>query len=108
MIAKENKYETKLGRYEVRLYAFDGTGNFPIHGAIRIDGRWIVMAWDRRGRADPVYSMSEGNEWNLIKVKPIMVKDKATVVVSKYPMPLPERILRMFSGKRVKITLEEI
>jgi hypothetical protein len=108
MISAEYKYKTREGHYDVRLYSFDGNSKFCIHGAIRINGIWQLMSWDRNGKADPVYSMTDGREWDLIKVKPIMVKDKATVIVSRYPAPLPERILKMFAGKRTKITLEEV
>lgn len=43
-------YRTRSGN-EVRLYALDGHGNFPIHGAIRMnDGEWHVMSWRYDGK----------------------------------------------------------
>ena len=102
------EYETKAGGYKVVFYNFTANSHFHIHGAIRIQERYVLMAWDSEGRADPVYSMTENKEWDLKKVKYLPKKDKAVVLVTKYPMPLPVRILEKFNGKRVKITLEEM
>jgi len=44
MIDKNKKYQTRDGR-EVRIYATDGGGHKPIHGAIREDENWIAYTW---------------------------------------------------------------
>jgi len=108
MIDEHNAYRTKQGSFEVRFYNMESGGDYPHHGAIRIDGNWVPMRWNRKGKADPVYSMSEGKEWDLVKVRYSPKKERSIVIVSKYPMPLPQRILEKFNGKRVRITLEEI
>jgi len=37
-------YYTRSGR-EVRIYATDGCGNYPIHGAVRYDNGWEFQRW---------------------------------------------------------------
>lgn len=44
MIDKSKQYRTRDGR-EVRIYATDGGGHRPIHGAIREDGNWVAYTW---------------------------------------------------------------
>ena len=44
MIDKSKQYRTRDGR-EVRIYATDGGGHKPIHGAIREDENWIAYTW---------------------------------------------------------------
>ena len=101
-------YTTRLGDYAVTFYTHQAVSHYNIHGSIRVNGRDVPMSWDADGRADPVYSMTEGREWDLKKVKYNPKKEKAVIILSKYPMPLPMRILEKFSGKRVRISLEEV
>ena len=44
MIDITKKYRTRDGR-EVRIYATDGGGHKPIHGAIREGENWIAYIW---------------------------------------------------------------
>ena len=44
MIDKSKQYRTRDGR-EVRIYATDGGGHKPIHGAIREGESWVVASW---------------------------------------------------------------
>ena len=37
---------------EARIYATDGGGEYPIHGAILVDGSWEVETWTELGRCD--------------------------------------------------------
>lgn len=108
MINKDYDYVTKTGSIPVKFYTFNAMGAYPIHGAILIKGISILMAWNERGRADPAYSMSDGKDWDLVKAKYSPKKEKSILVLSSYPAPLPQRILAKFSGKKVKITLEEL
>ena len=48
MIDINKKYRTKDG-LEVRLYATDGADDYPVHGAILIEGRWIFRTWTEEG-----------------------------------------------------------
>lgn len=107
MINEHFEYRTKQGSYPVRFYNMECGGLFPIHGAIQINGFWLPMSWNNKGKADPVYSMTESSEWDLVKVKYAPKKEKAIIIVNSYPAPMPQRILNRFNGKRVRVTLEE-
>lgn len=65
MIDASKEYRTRDGR-EVRIYATDGGGVCPVHGAIRITRScWAPEHWDKRGIA------REGSEEvDLIEVRP--------------------------------------
>jgi hypothetical protein len=49
VIDKNKQYKTRDGR-EVRIYATDGGGEFPVHGAIRKPGDiWESQCWGANG-----------------------------------------------------------
>jgi hypothetical protein len=48
MINKDKQYKTRDGR-EVRIYATDGTGVFPVHGAIKHGDGWSSFTWANNG-----------------------------------------------------------
>ncbi|NDB68768.1 MAG: hypothetical protein EB015_12340 [Methylocystaceae bacterium] len=48
MIDKSKIYRTRDGR-EVRIYATDGGGEYPVHGAILDDDKWRISKWDKTG-----------------------------------------------------------
>lgn len=48
MITMDKKYQTKSGS-EVRLYAIDAGGEYPVHGAVKSGEEWISMTWDSTG-----------------------------------------------------------
>jgi len=74
MIELGKKYKTRDGR-EVRIYAVDGGGHRPIHGAIREGQEWVACTWLHDG--------VEGLHCNaLIEVKP---RIKREVWVNVYP-----------------------
>ena len=51
MIDKNKTYKTRDGR-EVRIYATDGSGYWPIHGAIQLScSGWSSASWDNHGNA---------------------------------------------------------
>ena len=52
MIDLSKKYQTRDGR-PVRIYATDGRGKFPVHGAIKATAGWTSANW----RLDGVYDM---------------------------------------------------
>ena len=43
-----SKYET-LNGCSVRIYAIDGDKDFPVHGAVQIDGIWHPHSWEQGG-----------------------------------------------------------
>jgi hypothetical protein len=71
MIELGKHYKTRDGR-EVRIYAVDGGGRFPVHGAVKLDdGTWRQEEWtltrsyngEKDGHTLP-------NALDLIEVKP--------------------------------------
>ena len=54
MIEQNKQYETMDGS-EARVYATDGGGDTPIHGAVKTQGGWIASVWDKDGN-NPVLS----------------------------------------------------
>ena len=66
MIDKNKTYRTRDGR-EVRIYATDGGGMQPIHGAIFDDDIWLQQDWYARGTINP---FSDTSDKDLIEVKP--------------------------------------
>lgn len=68
MISKDKQYRTRDGR-QVRIYAIDGDGCFPIHGAVAMSGeadRWVARCW----RADGSATISGPGKSDLFEAKP--------------------------------------
>jgi hypothetical protein len=74
MISKDKTYRTRDDR-EVRIYATDGFGDHPIHGAFKRQDDWDCICWTEDGAC--IFNPS----WNLIEVKP---RIKRTVWISVY------------------------
>lgn len=77
MIELGKQYKTRDGR-EVRIYAVDGGGHKPIHGAIREGDGWFAASW-LQGGVGALHINS------LIEVKP---RIKREVWVNVYPGPI--------------------
>jgi hypothetical protein len=75
MISKDKTYRTRDGR-EVRIYATDGFGDAPIHGAVKRQDDWDCICWTKDGAC--IFNPS----WNLIEVKP---RIKRTVWLNVLP-----------------------
>lgn len=80
MIDKNKTYKTRDGR-EVRIYAVDGGGAFPVHGAFGDDGAWSVARWTKGGD----WPFGVDSKLALIEVKP---RIKREVWVNVYPGPI--------------------
>lgn len=63
-IDKDKQYTTRDGR-EVRIYATDGAGLCPVHGAIRESNGWYSCKWSSCGK----YSEEPDSPSDLIEVK---------------------------------------
>lgn len=51
-ITKDGKYGTKEHpATEIRIYAIDGYGDYPIHGAYYEDGNWCIEKWTEYGKS---------------------------------------------------------
>jgi hypothetical protein len=79
MIDPKKLYRTRDGR-EVRIYAVDGGGAKPVHGAIRNNELWDFHCWTSLG----YWALVRGAETplDLIEVKP---RIKREVWVNVYP-----------------------
>lgn len=67
MIDINKKYRTRDGR-EVRIYATDGGGPQPVHGAIFGLNFWSTANWSKNGSYTVVYGQEHDND--LIEVRP--------------------------------------
>ena len=67
MIDPKKIYRTRDGR-EVRIYAVDGGGHKPIHGAIREGDGWVAASWLHGGEGALHIN-------SLIEVKPRIKRD---------------------------------
>lgn len=65
MISKDRVYKTRDGR-EVRIYATDGGGDYPVHGASKDSDGWEFRTWTQDGK----FQQHEGGVSDLIEVKP--------------------------------------
>jgi hypothetical protein len=65
MIDKSKNYRTRDGR-EVRIYATDGGGYWPVHGAIQLSSSgWAPVSWDNDGNGCNLFHRD-----SLIEVRP--------------------------------------
>jgi hypothetical protein len=58
MFEPGQEYRTR-GGHRVRIYANDAGGNYPVHGAVYIDGEWLPRSWTANGRYDGSDRLSE-------------------------------------------------
>lgn len=83
MIDPKKQYRTRDGR-EVRIYAVDGGGDLPVHGAYMHGNTWRIISWTAAGS---VYLFHKADA-DLIEVKP-RVKRKVWVNVYPHRMGVP-------------------
>lgn len=69
MISKDKTYCTRGGK-QVRIYATDAGGLFPVHGAILCDGLWIGMKWTCDGHTHFTQNNAHISMDDLAEVKP--------------------------------------
>ena len=74
MISKDKQYRTRDGR-EVRIYATDGKGIYPVHGAVKVEDGWLSYTWKATG----IQGVS--NVHDLFEVRP---RHKRTVWLNVY------------------------
>lgn len=71
MIDITKTYRTRCG-YPVRIYATDGAGLYPVHGAYCAEGVWIICIWAMNGE----FSLLTGEDCrDLVEVKPRIVRE---------------------------------
>jgi hypothetical protein len=74
-IELDKQYKTRGGR-DVRIYAVDGGGGYPVHGSYNIGAGWQTAAWTTEGFFANVH------ELDLVAVKP---RIQRTYWVNIYP-----------------------
>jgi hypothetical protein len=83
MIDPAKKYRTRDGR-EVRIYAVDGGGPRPVHGAICEGREWVAYTWLHDGVAGLHCS-------NLIEVRPRIQREVWVNVYSDFDVAYRSR-----------------
>ena len=74
------QYKTRGGR-DVRIYAVDGGGGYPVHGSYdHKEGNWQPITWTAEGLFH--VGDANGNELDLVAVQP---RIKRTYWVNIYP-----------------------
>lgn len=76
-ITLTKRYQTRSGQ-EVRIYAVDGSGEYPVHGAIHVGGGWCAHYWRKDG----------GNYIGLsvpLDLVPVPERIKSTAWLNIYP-----------------------
>lgn len=66
MIELGKKYRTRDGR-EVRIYAVDGSGMYPVHGASNRPAGWCLERWTNTGE---LWANGKEDPYDLIEVQP--------------------------------------
>ena len=64
MIDINKQYRTSDGR-EVRIYATDGWGNYPVHGAVLRGDQWEMSSWT----LDGTDWENEDSNYDLVEIK---------------------------------------
>jgi len=77
MIEITKTYRTRCG-YPVRIYATDGVGAYPIHGAYCEGGAWVQLQWTDAGSR----KIGSTCPRDLVEVKPRIQRE---VWVNVYP-----------------------
>jgi len=89
MIELGKQYRT-VSSCEVRIYAVDGNGPYPVHGAVKYGNGWSSTQWTKDGLYDHENSPSS---LDLVEVTPRIQRE---VWVNVYP----NGISRSFKEKR--------
>lgn len=66
MINMNKQYKTRGGD-EVRIYAVDGEGDWPVHGAVKLSDKWKSVTWTLDGI---FYEQNQSHSLDLVEVKP--------------------------------------
>jgi hypothetical protein len=78
MISKDKTYRTRDGR-EVRIYATDGGGDYPVHGAMLGHDGWQQFMWRANGKS--YFDDFDDRPTDIAEVKP---RIKRTVWINVY------------------------
>ena len=105
---------------DVRLYATDGGGPWPIHGAYLSNDIWHPLQWDLNGKPDEsVDPTATAGYWEAMFLIPNKVPMKVELENVSWLMnnassilyPVAENIqlnLMQFIGKKTRVTVEEM
>ena len=76
MISMDKEYKTREG-LEVRVYATDGAGPYPVQGAIKRSDGWVCATWLSDGH---VRRLGKEDRDDLVEVKPRMKFERWVLV----------------------------
>jgi hypothetical protein len=108
-ISKDKQYKTRYGR-EVRIYATDGAGEYPVHGALKSSEGWICTAWGSQGH---IVKPCRETRDDLIEVKPRMKIERWIAIDSRgnasmfLSNPPPVVMTTAFAIKHIVFEVEE-
>jgi hypothetical protein len=104
---KDKQYKTRDGR-EVRIYATDGAGPYPVQGAIKRSDGWNCATWLSDGH---VISSKQDPE-DLIEVKPRMKFERWVAIghcgsISMFSEKVTSGGPSLFAIKHISFEVEE-
>jgi hypothetical protein len=107
-ISKDKQYTTRDGS-EVRIYATDCGGSYPIHGAIKRSEDWISASWGSSGYV--VKSCREMPD-DLVEVKPRMKIERWVAIghcgsISMFSEKVTSGGPSLFAVKHIVFEVEE-
>ena len=110
MIDKNKQYKTRDGR-DVRIYATDGGGTYPVHGAIKRPEGWVSASWGSTGY---VFSAVRESPDDLIEFKPrmkferwVVVEDDGSCKMWGEKKPSAEAVSDAFAVKHISFEVEK-
>jgi len=108
MIDKDKQYKTRDGR-EVRIYATDAGGLYPVHGAIKRDDGWSMDSWTSQGT-----QLGQCESFrHLIEIKPRMKFERWYVIARNgdysiwHNKPEASSTIDAFAIKHIVFEVEE-
>ena len=108
MISKDKTYRTRDGR-EVRIYATDGGGDYPVHGAMLGHDGWQHFMWRVNGKS--YFDDFDDKPTDIAECKP---RIKRTVwlnvyehLISASETPIQQFLQKPLARVKVEIDCEE-
>lgn len=77
-------YQTRNGM-KARIYATDGGGIYPVHGAGLLEGYWTLLSWDSNGKIHNFSDFDLVCEWGKVSSKDLSANSSG---VEKWDFPV--------------------
>lgn len=105
-IKMNEEYTTSDGK-EVRIYAIDGGGRYPIHGAVCDSCDWTAQEWTSEGKFHS--GSTSQDDWDLVvPIKNIWVNLFMDGSSSSYKTEALARQATVFPDTRVAVEFKEV